>query len=112
MTGPASPSFEPTFRHAVCLVDPNGRHLPHSRESQSLAAELLVEYAAARGGAPIDGKVWVRYWNYGHCTGYGMEFVGGPTEPAHATRLIGEPCCGMVMLEGREEQYRVPEPQS
>lgn len=96
------------FRHAVCLVDGDGRHLPLNEASVALARELLVEYGEARGGSPTSTDPFVATWDFGTRTGYCLEFRGKPTEPVRRTRLYASPCVGNEILRGREELYAVP----
>lgn len=92
-----------SFRHGVCLVDSTGRHRRRDHASEELAAELLVEYGEARGGAPVDWEV--RSEDYGNNTYYMMSFIGGPTEPTHETRLTQAPRTGSMVLQGMEERW-------
>lgn len=100
-----------SFRHAVVLLDSSGKPLPPTPEAENLARELLIEYGAARGGES-NGYVITDSWDFDRVTGYAMEFVGGPTEPRHETRLRGLPRRGKEMLRGFEEEYRVLEPET
>lgn len=95
-----------SFRHAVCLVDCHGAHMPATPESRELATELLTEYGTARGGTPL-GEPFIRRFDFNK-VGYCMEFDGGPTEPTLETRLKLPPRVGAQPMAGMEELYVVP----
>lgn len=107
VTDVLDPLTNASFRHAVCLLDANFRHYRRTRATEELAAELLAEYGEARGGSPVDWET--RQEDYSNKTYYMMSFMGGPTDPTRETRLRDRPCAGRETLEGREEQYVVPE---
>lgn len=96
-------TFEQSFRHAVCLVDEDGRYRRRSPDNEALAAELLAEYGEARGGYPVHWHVALE--DYGNVVVYVMSFNGGPTEPAYETRLTGTPVTGNEQLVGRVERW-------
>jgi hypothetical protein len=93
------------FRHAVCLVDQHDRCLPLTPSNRALARDLLIEYGAARGGAPVDLYPRVEIYDYARFVGYGMAFVGGPTEPMRETRLQIPPRVGREPLRDMEEKW-------
>lgn len=92
-----------SFRHAVCIVDADGKHYKRTPKIEELAGHLLAEYGIARGGTPSGFDA--ERWNYGFSVGYAMSFVGGPTEPSSRTRLHGTPTMPGESLRGREETF-------
>lgn len=92
-----------SFRHAVCIVDENGKHYEKSDAVEELAGNLLSEYGLARGGQASD--ICYEKWDFGWCHAWAMEFVGGPCEPEFETRLKAAPCLPGQTLRDREERY-------
>lgn len=108
MTELSTASF--SFRHGVCIIDDKGRPYPRSKRLDELAGELLVEYGKARGGEPAGFDI--EQWDFGHCTGFAMVFIGGPTDPTEETRLTNSPSLPGILLRDREEQYVWMPPES
>lgn len=91
------------FRHAVVIVDEEGRPYLASPAIEELAGQLLSEYGAARGGKPSG---WDKdTWDFGSVCGFAMMFEGGPTEPTVETRLKANPTKPGETLRDREERY-------